>query len=169
MLRTFMMISGIDRPTRLDATESPRAGFTVLELLFVTMLIVTLSAIAVPFYFDSLKAARNVRARADIKNISTTIDVRYLTTGLYPNTLADVGCDQMVDPWGRPYQYLKIQGLKNKGQARTDKNLVPINADYDLYSMGKDGKSDSPLTANDSLDDIVRGNNGAFIGVAVNY
>jgi general secretion pathway protein G len=59
--------------------------------------------------------------------------------------------------------------LKNKGQARTDKNLVPINADYDLYSMGKDGKSDSPLTANDSLDDIVRGNNGAFIGVAVNY
>ena len=39
MLRTFMMIPGIDRPTRLDATESPRAGFTVLELLFVTMLI----------------------------------------------------------------------------------------------------------------------------------
>ena len=47
---------------------------------------------------------------------------------------------------------------------------VPAHVDADdLYSVGRDGKSASPLTAKDSLDDIVRGNNGAFVGLAADY
>ena len=49
------------------------------------------------------------------------------------------------------------------------KNVVPINSDFDLYSMGEDGKSKSPLTAKPSHDDIVRANDGAFIGLATDY
>ena len=56
-----------------------------------------------------------------------------------------------------------------KGKLRKDKNLVPINSDYDFYSMGSDGKSFPPLTANDSRDDIVRGRNGAYFGPASEY
>lgn len=52
---------------------------------------------------------------------------------------------------------------------RKDHSLVPINSDYDLYSMGPDGKSQAPLTANASRDDIIRANNGAFYGKASNY
>jgi general secretion pathway protein G len=55
------------------------------------------------------------------------------------------------------------------GQKRKDKNLIPINSDFDLFSMGPDGMSTSPLTANISRDDIVRGRNGDFYGVAVDY
>ena len=47
-----------------------------------------------------------------------------------------------------------------------DRFLVPINSDFDLYSMGKDGKSQMPLTAKDSRDDIIRANDGAYIGLA---
>jgi general secretion pathway protein G len=47
--------------------------------------------------------------------------------------------------------------------------VVPINTDYDLYSMGKDGKSQPPLTAKDSRDDIIRANDGAYIGPAEGY
>ena len=77
----------------------------------------------------------------------------------------------MQDPWGNPYQYLNLSDpkLKGKGQARKDHNLVPINSDFDLYSMGKDGASVSPLTAKASRDDIVRANNGRFIGRAKDY
>ncbi|MCP5251868.1 MAG: hypothetical protein H6939_09135 [Burkholderiales bacterium] len=46
---------------------------------------------------------------------------------------------------------------------------MPINSDYDLYSMGKDGASVSPLTAKASRDDIIRANNGRFIGRAADY
>jgi general secretion pathway protein G len=46
---------------------------------------------------------------------------------------------------------------------------VPINSDFDLYSMGEDGKSSPPLTAKSSRDDIVRANNGAYYGYGRDY
>jgi general secretion pathway protein G len=72
---------------------------------------------------------------------------------------------------GKPYQYLKIEGADTKGKAnmRKDKNLVPINSDFDLYSTGADGKTTPPLTAKNSHDDVVRANNGAYYGLASNY
>jgi general secretion pathway protein G len=44
-----------------------------------------------------------------------------------------------------------------------------LNTDYDLYSMGKDGKTKGPLTAKDSHDDVIRANDGRFIGLASEY
>lgn len=54
-------------------------------------------------------------------------------------------------------------------QPRKDRFLVPINSDYDLYSMGADGRSVAPLTASMSRDDIIRANDGAFVGLAEDY
>jgi len=55
------------------------------------------------------------------------------------------------------------------GSARKDHFLVPLNSDYDLYSVGKDGKSRAPLSAPDSADDVIRANDGAYIGLAAHY
>jgi len=55
------------------------------------------------------------------------------------------------------------------GQARKDHFLVPLNSDYDLYSVGKDGESRAPLSAPQSADDVIRANDGAYIGLAANY
>ena len=44
-----------------------------------------------------------------------------------------------------------------------------MNSDFDLYSVGNDGDSESPLSAKASRDDIVRANNGAFIGLGEDY
>jgi general secretion pathway protein G len=44
-----------------------------------------------------------------------------------------------------------------------------LNTDYDLYSKGVDGLSKPKITDPDSLDDVVRGANGAFLGLARNY
>ena len=52
---------------------------------------------------------------------------------------------------------------------RKDRFLVPLNTDYDLYSMGKDGESTAPLTARQSRDDIIRADNGGFIGLASEF
>jgi general secretion pathway protein G len=163
------MIPGIERPIGSRACASPCAGFTLLELLLVVALIGTLAAMGLPSYFHALEKARVTRAIGDIKNISTTISIRALQTGTYPNSLSEVGSDQLLDPWGRPYEYLNLSDAKNNGKSRKDKNLVPLNADFDLYSMGQDGMSVSPLTAKASRDDIVRANNGGFIGLAADY
>ena len=56
-----------------------------------------------------------------------------------------------------------------KAKARKDHSLHPLNSTYDLYSKGKDGDSQSPLTAPASRDDIIRANDGGYIGVASGY
>ncbi len=77
----------------------------------------------------------------------------------------------MIDPWGNPYRYLNIEALANPGvgAVRKDHNLIPINGDYDLYSMGKDGRSVSPITGSPGQDDILRAGNGGYVGLAGDY
>ena len=70
------------------------------------------------------------------------------------------GVTIQTDPWGNPYQFLNFSTVNDNGAKRKDKNLVPLNTDYDLYSTGTDGRSVSPLTAGHSRDEIVRANNG---------
>ncbi|NOS81896.1 MAG: prepilin-type N-terminal cleavage/methylation domain-containing protein [Nitrospira sp.] len=55
------------------------------------------------------------------------------------------------------------------GGARKVRFLVPINSDFDLYSMGKDGQSVGPLTAQKSHDDVIRANDGSYYGLASNF
>jgi general secretion pathway protein G len=164
-----MMPPEFERQARPAARASSGAGFTMLEIVLVMALIVTVAGIAIPIYLRSLDSARVVRARADIKNMSTTIDTFYYQNDGYPASLDDVGFGNTRDPWGRPYQYLAIATSKGNGQLRKDKNLVPINSDYDLYSIGPDGKTATALTAKASQDDVVRANNGAYVGLAADY
>jgi general secretion pathway protein G len=59
--------------------------------------------------------------------------------------------------------------MQGVGKARKNQFLVPLNSDYDLYSTGQDGDSQSPLKAKVSRDDIIRANDGAYIGLAAAY
>ena len=62
-----------------------------------------------------------------------------------PPSLNDIPQGNLLVPLGRSYQYLKIEGeTKVKGDVRKGKNLVPTNSDFDLYSMGVDGKTTAP-------------------------
>ena len=50
--------------------------------------------------------------------------------------------------------------------ARRDESHKPLNTRFDLYSTGKDGNSDPQLTAQASWDDVLRGSDGVFVGLA---
>ena len=146
-------------------------GFQLLELLIAVAIISVLAVIAIPGYSKYRDKVNNADAEADISSISQAVERYYIEANRYPDSLADVRMSGLLDPWGHPYQYLRINGakLKGKGSLRKDKSLVPINTDFDLYSMGKDGSTIPPLTAKASQDDIVRANNGKFIGLAADY
>jgi general secretion pathway protein G len=145
------------------------AGFTYTELVLVMAILAILALVAVPFYQDYRDKIKVTQAVGDIVIISAKVSNYYTDTHTYPASLADVGLDNMLDPWGNPYQYTNLQTLKGKLKARMDKSLVPINSDFDLYSMGPDGSSVPPLTAKASHDDIIRANNGQFVGPASDY
>ncbi|MBX3120823.1 MAG: prepilin-type N-terminal cleavage/methylation domain-containing protein [Fimbriimonadaceae bacterium] len=184
-------------------------GFTIIELAIVTVIVGLLAGLAVPTYLGYLDKARLTRCIAEIRYISRAIDSYKSAYDIYPNTLADAGAGDIVDPWGNPYEYLNIAALTlpgngggngggggggngggnngawqwilpneayaaaggnaSRGRPRKDRFLHPINSDYDLYSMGKDGESVEPLTAQKSHDDIIRANDGSFVGLAVEF
>jgi general secretion pathway protein G len=151
--------------------QHPQAGahgVSLLELLFAVSAIALLASIAVPSYSSYVDRLNNQTAINDIAIISQAIERYYSNNWRLPTSLADISQDARLDPWGHPYQYLNF-AFANRGQMRKDRNLVPINSDYDLYSMGKDGSSVPPLTAKPSRDDIVRAGNGGFVGLASDY
>lgn len=153
------------RERRLGASR----GFTLLELTFAVAMCAVLGAIAVGGYTTYVSRVRVSRAVADIGDIQLAVDRFQLNRAQFPDSLGDLGFGARLDPWGAPYEYLNFATVMGVGQMRKDRNLVPINTDYDLYSMGPDGGSVAPLTAPVSQDDIVRANDGNFIGVAEDY
>lgn len=159
--------SGFRRAGRRVAVG--RAGFTVVELLITAAILGTVSAIAVPMYFNALDAARLSRAMADIRTTAMEVETFRMSRKRYPVSLDEIGAAHRTDPWGRAYRYLPIAGMPNTKDARKDKKLKPINSDFDLYSVGKDGDTAVPLTAKASQDDIIRANDGGYLGLAGNY
>jgi len=148
-----------------------QSGFQLIELLIALAVASLLAIIAIPSYSDYRDKADDATAAADIRGISQKIERYYTENNRYPDSLADVNTASLLDPWKNPYHYLRINGagLNGKAALRKDKSLVPINTDFDLYSSGKDSNSMPPLTAKTSQDDIVRANNGKYIGLASDY
>jgi general secretion pathway protein G len=151
------------------AAKGRVTGFTVMELLIVVALILTIAAIAVPNLLSAIDRAKVARTVVDIHTIGNAILGYQASYGQCPDTLAQVGYGGSVDPWGNPYQYLSFADTNGKGKMRKDRFLVPLNSNFDLYSMGADGESVSPLTAKASRDDIIWANDGSFVGLASDY
>ena len=120
------------------------AGFTLIEVLVVVVILGILAAIVVPRIMDQPDRARVTKARQDIQALVTGLNLYKLDNFSYPST--DQGLDALVtspqglpearnwkdggyidrlpsDPWGSPYLYL------NPG----------VHGDIDIYSLGADG------------------------------
>jgi hypothetical protein len=60
-------------------------------------------------------------------------------------------------------------GINGKGELRRDRNMNPINTDYDLYSMGKDGETSTQVHSQKGKDDIIRALNGEYVGLGADF
>ena len=135
------------RRARKGFTPPHGAGFTLVELVLVIIIIGVLGAAILPRFVGRTEQAKVARATADIAAIGLALDLYELDVGRYPE-----GLDGLVakdppsdfsesakakwngpylkkglpkDPWGRPYEYRQDS---QHGQ------------DYDLFSLGPDGK-----------------------------
>lgn len=119
------------------------AGFTLLELLVVIVIIGLLAAYVGPKYFSQLGKSEVTIAKAQIEAFEKSLDTYRLDVGRYPTT--DEGLAALLtapptagakwngpylkkgvppDPWGHPYQY-KSPGAKSE---------------FEIISLGRDGQ-----------------------------
>jgi general secretion pathway protein G len=119
-----------------------QAGFTLLELLVVMVIIGLLAGYVGPKYFSQIGKSEVKVTRAQIDGLGKALDHFRLDIGRYPSTeeglavLITRPTDQPkwdgpyltknipLDPWGNPYIY------KSPGE----------HGEYDLISNGKDGQ-----------------------------
>jgi general secretion pathway protein G len=241
--------------------QNDNDGFTLIELALVVAIVGILGGLAIPGYLGYLDKARIARSIAEIRHIEKSIKLFYANTEHYPTTLVEIGMDNVLDPWGIPYQYLNLMNLSaavpvpsgtgipggrsnswswfapstayaapseqgqehggggsnhgnggnhgggnggggngggnnqssasqgsgnggsngnpngngsggsqsGSGGGRKDRFGVSLNSDFDLYSMGKDRSSAASLSTPPSHDDILRANDGDFVGVASDF
>lgn len=144
------------------------SGITLLELMMVIAIIGILAAVAISRYADYRERIRVAQAITDITVMATKISHYYLDAREYPESLQEIGAP-VADPWGHSYVYVDLSAKNGHGKARKDRKLNPLNSDFDLYSKGKDGVTKNQITNKDSLDDVLRANDGAFVDLAANF
>lgn len=152
-------LRGAGRSRRLRA-------MTLVEVLIVIALMAIIAALAIPAFSDAIERTRVKRAISELAAIELEIENWHDDL---PDDLSELPPRPRVDPWGRPYVYFKFGGPGWRGQARKDRFLVPINSTFDLYSVGRDGDSRAPLQNPMSFDDVIRANDGAFLGLAKDF
>ena len=161
-------------------------GFTLLELIFGILIVLTLAGIAVPLTADYIHKAKVVRAVTEIRGLEKEIIFFETEKGYYPGgkkpiitfmlqSMQEIGRDDFKDPWGTPYQYRNLaQGPFAGGKpkfCRRDRSFNPLNYDFDLYSVGPDRQvpTHNQITVNKGADDIVRAANGRYVGEGAKF
>jgi general secretion pathway protein G len=143
------------------------SGFTLAETLLTMALLAITAGAAVPNVSTHLEQTRATHAAEDIRRIETALkDYREQHHEL-PDSLEQLPLAVPLDPWGRPYEYVNF-ATRGLSEQRYFHNL-PLNSDYDLYSRGADGRTDIPLNAASAADDVVRGRDGEFVGLAAEF
>jgi general secretion pathway protein G len=123
--------------------SAAQAGFTLIELMVVLVIIGVLAALIVPNVLERAEDARVTAARTDVNNLMQALKLYKLDNQRYPSS--EQGLQALVtkpatrpvppnwkpyldklpnDPWGRPYQYL------NPG----------VKGEVDVMSLGADGQ-----------------------------
>ena len=145
------------------------AGLTIVELLAVLVILGILGSIGIRSAARTLEVTKVKQASVDILDLQAQMDEYAMSLDSLPSTLAGLGQVTTLDPWGRPYVYARFDTEGNLEEARRDKFLKPLNSTYDLYSMGADGLTEQKIGKEESLDDIIRANDGGYVGLASSF
>ena len=118
------------------------AGFTLLELLVVIVIIGLLAGLVAPRYFDQVSKSNTKIARAQIDSLEKALDQYRLDVGSYPTTEQGLTAlntrPQNIEKWAGPY--LKKAVPPDPWGARYIYKAPGDHGDYDLSSLGADGQ-----------------------------
>jgi len=122
--------------------QNRRAGFTLIELMIVVVILSLLATVVMPRVLDRPEQARRTKAKVDIHNIQSALALFKTDTGRFPTTSEGIEAlvrnpgiagysaegylDKVpIDPWGNKYIYMS-PGVHSR--------------DVDIESYGKDGE-----------------------------
>jgi general secretion pathway protein G len=137
----------------IETRRSKIAGFTLLELMVVLLILALLASIAAPRVTKYLRHAKSQTAHIAVDALSAAVDSFHLDTGRFPTTEEGLKVlmeapantpnwdgpylkkrESLTDPWGQPYRY------RYPGQ----------HGEYDLFTLGADQREGGEGDARDA-------------------
>lgn len=91
-----------------------------------------------------------------------------ITAGLTRPVTSDL-VDDLANAIGSSPAFSMFSGVPVETTRRSDRYMLPLNTDYDLFSLGPNGRTAVSLGEVLGQDDVIRANNGGFFGVAADY
>lgn len=134
----------IPQATRAQHARSDEAGFSLLELMVVVVIMTILALVIMPRIIDRPDQARVARVKSDLAVLSGAVKLYKLDNFRYPSTEQGLRAliepptlaplpqnyaqngyiDRLpVDPWGNEYQYLQ----------------PGVHDEIDIFTLGADG------------------------------
>jgi general secretion pathway protein G len=143
---------------RGQGTPWRRGGFTLVELLVVIAILTILISLVTAGAQTARRRGSVAKAKATIASLETSIAMYQGDVSAYPPTgnaalvaamtddpqnpdwagpymefkQDELVADEFIDPWGKPYVYVSVNGGSPKHRPRS----------YDLYSIGPNGTDD---------------------------
>ncbi len=126
-----------------DKLKTRQAGFTLIELMVVIVILGVLAGLVLPRIMDQPDKARVVKAKMQMESLSMALNQYKLDNGYYPTT--EQGLNALVEKptTGRiPRNYPTNGYLQTLPQDPWDNNFVYIspaeNGDFEIISLGAD-------------------------------
>ena len=121
----------------------PQRGFTLLELVMVLVIIGVILAMVGPRVFNSLGRASSERAKVQIEQIGSALELYKLDIGRYPSTQEGLNA-LLTAPggagnWNGPY-IKDAKTLKDPWSRDFTYRSPAERGGYDLVSLGADGR-----------------------------
>jgi len=145
-------------------------GFTLIELMIVIAIIGIMAAIAIPNYQSFIQKGKEAEAMGMVRSIEGDIEAFFAKNNYFPLPNELYGGDMPLDPWDQPMVYIPLDGYPaHLPFAKVDQSMTPLNSDYDIFSIGHDGFTNKVVTNENVQDDLLRANNGSFVGRGKEY
>lgn len=134
---------GDGQTARRRRAGSSQAGFTLVELLVVMVILVLLAGLVAPRVISYLGSSRTKAAQIQIENIKTSLELFYLDVGRYPTTAE--GLEGLVaqpaglSSWSGPYLN-KPQVPKTPWGHDYNYRAPGQHGAFDIYSLGRDNQ-----------------------------
>jgi len=146
------------------------SGFTLIELMVVIAIIAIIAAIAIPNYQSFIQKGKEAEAMGMVRSIEGDVEAFFAKNNYFPDINELYNGNNPVDPWGEKMVYIPLDGYPAYlGFAKVDQSMTPLNSDYDVYSKGNDKITNKVVTNDVTQDDLLRANNGSFVGRGKEY
>ncbi len=110
------------KPLIVNGKRRAEAGFTLMELLVVLVIVGLLAAFVGPLIYQRISLAKQTAARSQIESFATALDTYLIDVGQFPTTEQGLGSlrtnpgeatwkgpylrkEVPLDPWGASYVY----------------------------------------------------------------